>query len=664
MARIPLGNFGQSVPQVGQTPTAGQGFGQATAEAVQRLGNTADQVFGQLQRQAEARAQQVETIKTQGAVNNGLADLFDSVQADVTSRKLDTLGALAAWKDGSQKVIADGTAGVTGEVAPLVQAHAEALRGQLQNRLFDTFRAQEKQDTNALIGQTTEQLQRFGQTDPGSAIKQHGALLDTQGPTAGLDANQIAKAKQSFAEGVVYNQFYRAGTAAYQSGSVDALDAVQHRLASPEADMLDPQKRAVLQQQIFGFRTQLQSRQDAAQARIDRQAEKQFRQATAALTKAEGVVLGGGMLDAGTIQSLTTLASGTGLEAQVQSLLADQQGVARFAAQPAPQRAATIEEALAGRADPARGISPAGQKQLDMMQRIDSNLREKVRDGNAWAAYAQAGNPAPAAVQLSNPTEAVQVLQDRMRLIDDVETWAGQRVSPLQPLEAEAFGKMLRALPPDQAATLLGQAGALIGDADRVGALGRQIKDKDGVLGMAMLYANSGTTTGRLTAELVLRGDQAIRDKVIKVDGAQVTGWRSDIAKQVRGAYSNAELEQNVVDAAFRIAAATDGDVKRAVRLASGGIVEHNGAKIPLPYGMAEGDFDKRLAAVTPANLESQAPGGFVVVGSTRLPLADFTASLPSARLVHAGQGLYNVQAGGGLVTNEAGKRITIRISP
>ena len=46
------------------------------------------------------------------------------------------------------------------------------------------------------------------------------------------------------------------------------------------------------------------------------------------------------------------------------------------------------------------------------------------------------------------------------------------------------------------------------------------------------------------------------------------------------------------------------------------------------------------------------------------MPLAQFVATLPKASLVHAGQGLYNVRAGSGVVTNSAGKRITLTVNP
>ena len=98
--------------------------------------------------------------------------------------------------------------------------------------------------------------------------------------------------------------------------------------------------------------------------------------------------------------------------------------------------------------------------------------------------------------------------------------------------------------------------------------------------------------------------------------------------------------------------------------LATGGIVERNGFKVPLPYGMNEDDFTKRINSVRPADLAAQAPDAQVMIGSKPMPLDQFVATLPKASLVHAGPGMYNVRAGSGLVTNSAGKRITLTVRP
>jgi hypothetical protein len=122
--------------------------------------------------------------------------------------------------------------------------------------------------------------------------------------------------------------------------------------------------------------------------------------------------------------------------------------------------------------------------------------------------YGQHGIDATTRVP-QTPADAIGLIRLRAQQLPALETWTGKPESPLQPQEAEAVAKMVRALPLDQASSMLAAFGELTGDQFRTGALAKQLGDKDGALGRAMMYASAQTTQGRLTAQLVLQGDQA-----------------------------------------------------------------------------------------------------------------------------------------------------------
>jgi hypothetical protein len=259
------------------------------------------------------------------------------------------------------------------------------------------------------------------------------------------------------------------------------------------------------------------------------------------------------------------------------------------------------------------------------------------------------------------------VLAERMKQIGTVEAAAERKVSPLQPQEAETIGRLVQSLPPDQQSSALAGLGKMIGDADRLAALARQIDAKDKVLSTAMMVGDLQTTQGRYVSELVLKGARAIKDKAILIDEHKETGWRGAIAREIGDAFPNQEVRDRVIDAAYYVQAgfAAEGggaDTSRAIRLVAGRIVDRNGSKIPLPRGMEERDFEKRLSSIKPVDLAAQAPGGTVFVGKSAVPLEQFVKSLPDAALVNAGAGRYNVRAGMSLVTNSQGKRITIEV--
>lgn len=671
MAKIDTGNFGFGQAQIGRAPVA-QDVSGGVFQAAQRLGATGQNLAenylakaDQEARQVADRSEQAKALTAHAQIQNGLADAYDRVSADVTAGKLDKVSGTAAWKDAREQVMKDYLPGVPPSRQELVAAQVQGLEGTLTNKLFDTFRKRDQQDVAAGLLTYREQQERFASTDPQAAIQQYHRFVDEMAPAAGWTPEQGAKAKQTFVEGVRFNQFRGAAQAQMQAGSIEGLNEVQRRLSGPDGDALDPARRNQLDQTIFGWAQGIEARAVRAADKSERDQKRRFDQATDILKSGRDIALAGGFLAPDFVAQMVADAQGTGLEPQVQQLLASQTQVAGFASLPPDRRAATLEQLRARRADPAVGIDPEGQKLLNRAEQIDDSLRRKVDAGEAWSAAQSVGvvrNVPP--LNLGDPSAAMGAVQTRMREIGQVEAWAGRKISPLQPEEAEQLAKVLRSVKPDQAASVLGQLGTVLGDADRIGALAKQIGDKDGTLGLVMAYASARTSEGRNTGQLILEGEQRIKDKAVRVDGAVETGWRGAISMTVRGAYSNQEVENKVMDAAFKIAAATDGDVDRSIRLASGGIVERNGGKIPLPYGMSERDFDKRVDGITSDTLADQAPGGFVQAGPARIPIAEFVKSIPRARLVHAGQGLYNVRAGNTLVTNERGQRITLRVAP
>jgi hypothetical protein len=536
----------------------------------------------------------------------------------------------------------------------VLDAHLEGTTGTLQRSLGGVIQKRQQHDAASTIDQFGEQVSREGMRQgPAWAAEKYGAMVDFYGGAANLDEKARATLKQKFTEKVHADFFTQAGVAALTQGNDEELRKLREQVAGPQGDAMDPLKRATIQHTLFGWEQHILAGRDR-QANQD--AQEQARRVTEAadtLNKGTDIALGGGYLSPDFIQEMVTKAAGTPLAPSVERLIASQRTVAGFASRPAADRDAILERTRAERATPGVGTDPLGDKLLTTMTAMNDKLKRQA-DENPWQAAQQAGVIKDAPVfSLADPQTAVATVQARMQQISTIENWTGKRVSPLQPQEIEQLGKFVRQLPLDQASTMLGAMGATLGDADRVGALGKQLHDKDGTLGLAMMYASAQTTQGRKTAELVLRGDQALSDKTALVDKAQETGWRSQIAKQIRGAYSNREVEDQLVDAAFKITAANyaDGkgaDISNSVNLATGGIVERNGQKFPLPYGMKEREFDKRIESIGVPDLQEQARDGNVYVGRTPMPLEQFVATLPKASLVHAGQGLYNVRAGTG----------------
>lgn len=684
--QIPMGNFGSAQAQepgvvAVPRPTADPYAGQLA------LADTAMRISGDMlqdERQKAIQQQRAAAALTLATTSNELQDAHDSVVNGLKDGSIATDQAGSKFRESVTKIKSANLTGLVPEQRAIIDDNIVMTTGKLERSLGGAVLQRKQTETGAVIDQFGEQVQRETlRIGPEAAISKYGAMVDFSGSAAGLTPEQIGKRKQAFAENVTYSFYNAAGSDALTRGDVKGLDAVMQRIAGPEGEALDPIKRTQLTHQIFGYKQHLEAKAERDANAAVREQEQRVKLASDTYGKGWDLVASGQYLSPEYIKELTTATAGTEYEKPTLDLLGSQKKIAGFASLSAADRAAVLERERSAGATPGQGTSPEVAKTVAYMERIDRETNEMAKE-NPWLATQKRGviQDAPILTTATMQSgEFLPIFQKRMQTIGTVENYVGRKVSPLQPAEAEAFAKGVHSLPIDQQATLLASVGAMIGDPERIAMLSKQLGDKDGHMGLAMSYAGSQTTLGNTTASLLLRGSQAIKDKTVKVDGIAESGWRASIAKEVRGTFPNQMLEDKAIEAAFLITAANGGsDIPRAIRLATGGVMDFNGSKIPLPYGMAsegqsdgEKKFKKAIAAIDVPALLPQASqdkpdptgaGAFVVAGNAKIPLDQFVKSLPDAKLVHAGQGLYNVRAGTTLVTNAQGKRIVIKVAP
>lgn len=666
--KISLGNFGNTVarPSPGiQVPNTGA----AVAQAVGGLAQAGGDIVNQMQVNAEAQ-RRADAALSLAQFDNDARDAHDEITRQVDAGQIkaaDAIGTLRTRMGDLQKQRFEG---MDADTRRVIEPNLVRTTGALERNLQGVVVKRQQSEIGASIDGLGEQFQRNAMRDlPGSIANYHGAV-DALGPQAGWTPEQIAQKKQAFTEAATYNVANATLEGAAQTGNIDLVRAARAKIEGPDGEPLDPAKRTALITKAYGFENGIEAAAVREREKAEREAKAREEKAKDAVNAATDIVLRGKYLDLDTINSLATTTAGTTYSAQAQQLVQNQGEAARFATMPSAQRKALIEQENAAAVTKGQGISPARQKQLDQLGRIDSNIDSAVKD-NAWQAAQESGviQRAPA-VNIGNVQDAQQIIGARMQQIGQVEQWTGRKESPLQPDEARTIGKIIQALPPDQAATALGAMGGLVRDADRVATLAKQMGTENSAITNAMAYANAQTSTGRYTAELVLRGQAALKDGTAKVDAAKETGWKASIAKQIDGLSLNQDTTRAWKDSAYLILAGlvAEGkspDINQAVNLATGGVREQrDGSKIPRPYGMSDDTFTQRIAGITPADLAQQAPGGNVFSGATAIPLGRFIQQLPNASLVHAGQGRYNIRAGQGFVTNSAGQRVTIDLNP
>jgi len=664
--KIPMGNFGNVVAEPQRQAQFSNAAGQAIGQGLSDLGRAAGGIAQDMQ-QAELQKQRSQASMTLATISNRGYDLNDEIARDVNDGKLPAAQAVPEFRKRMGQVVGESTKDLTADQRMIIDEHLIKSNGMHERNLNGVAIKRTQNEIGANLLGMGEQFQRAAMRDLPGSIAQFGKSVDTMGPEAGWSPEKIAQVKQGFVEGATFNLANATLEGAAQTGDLGLVVAAREKIQGPDGEPIDPARRTALITKAYAFENGIKASTIRDIEKQKREQEAKENKAFDAYTAASTLQMEGRYFSTDYINNLSTVTAGTAMAPAVQELVKTQTKFAGFASYPLAQQTAEIERLRAAGSTRGAGTSPDEEKFVDQLERI-RDAGQKAYAENPWTAAQDRGviQRAPE-IELTDMNTASAVLAARMQQIGAVEAAAGRKVSPLQPQEAETIGRLVRMLPPDQQSNALATVGKAVGDGDRLAALAKQIDDKDKVLGTAMMVGDLQTTQGRYVSELVLKGSRALKDKSIMVDSAKETGWRGAIANEIGDAFPNQEVRDRMIEAAYLVqagfAAENSGtDVKRAIRLVAGEIVEHNGSKIPLPRAMDESTFEKRLSSITPANLAAQTPGGTVLVGKTAVKVADFVNSLPDAALVSAGQGRYNIRAGMGLVTNAKGQRITIEV--
>lgn len=677
MARIPAGEgLGNVVAQpqraAGMVPGAsGEQIGQALGQAA---GGMLDQMERQARAQAiaderqrrEAEAQRKAAEKAQAnarmlATQDDLALLHDDIADGIKTGKIAKDQAGAEWQRLASERVTQAVEGVPQDYRELAQSSLQHRTQVLGRGITKAVTQRDQADTLAAVNQTLEYTQRLYLKDPRAADQLTSATLEQLGPFTGLTSEQVRGAGQKWKELTRYNLATTLVTDARRDNK--ALDAVSARLAGDEFTDLDPQRRATLSAQIEGYRVANEQRAEVAARRAQAQAEASLRRAEAEYTAAAGLINSGKVLSDAYIESATKKMAGTPFAAAFGEMVKQGPERAAFGSQPLAVMDRTLN-GLRAQLNQA-GTDPKTEKQIQALQQVRDAAVREYRDDPLPAALERGIIQAIAPLDVSSIAAVRGGLAARAEQAQIVATRTGEPVSPLLKAEAEQVARLVAQLPVEQRATAVAELAQVAGPGT-ASAIGRQIAPKDKALGLALGLAGSKTTAGRYTSELVLRGAQAIKDKAIKEDNAALTGVRAQVAAEIGNAYLNDEARQAMIDAAvlvnYGLQSEGSGDVQQAVRLATGGITERNGRKVPLPYGVPEAEFNRKLQGLNAAMLAPQLPDGNVYIDGKPMAAEEFAKQVPGAVLLNAGQGRYAVQAGRGVVTNKDARPVILEV--
>jgi hypothetical protein len=629
MAQIPRGDFGNRVARPGPMPSVPNGVtdgASSTIAAGARIGMDLQAEADRQRRQDAMEAKQARDEADRAAalvtLNKGkdaLADAHDQVAQGIADGSIGKDDGEGEFATRAQKAI---NAMGIGEVQDpnrraVIQAQLTGDTDRLGNSIRKVVTQRNKQDVTSAITQTLEYQQRQYGSDPAKATAAAMQTVDMLAQHSTLTPDQAVKLKQTWKENTQFTAGYEMVSAGRNSRS--ALDAAEQALGGlPD---LDPQKRAVLGDRIAAYRMHLDQKAEIAAARAQREADRRLHQAEAAFNTFQVLADKGGAMAPEFIDATLQRTAGTPYQAGIRALAQQARDTGGIAAQPVSvqqQALASIDAQIA-----REGRSPGLDKRREQIAKVVTASQADIKNDGLHAALERGliGELKPMDFS-GGPAGLVKQMLERAPLAQRAAGWAGRPVSPLLGEEADQLRTSLDALPPkDRSIAIAGMAGAL--DPQTAAGLAAQLDSKDKALALAFAYGGSATTAGRFTSELVLRGAQAKKDgtstKGEKQPDVKVAQWSAHIAAALDGAYPAQTMTDNTREAALLIAhglASEAGgrlqtkDLDKAVTLAAGGTVaEVNGRRVPLPAGMDESAFEKRLRSVTPQEIVAQSAG-------------------------------------------------------
>lgn len=670
MARIPRGEgLGEVVATSGNMSMRGaagseEAFGGALAGAV---ANTGAQMVDQERREAdrlarEAKATREAANRTKAAieVQNMETDLdliSDEVATGIQDGTIDKTAARDEFKRRTQERITSGLPNIPAEHLPVAQSAVNNRAARIGRTIDKAVLQRDQQDVRAGLQSQFEYAQRLYLKDPAAADAMVAGTLEALGPFSGMNPAELQKAHQSWRESTRLNKATSMVTEARRDNK--ALDSVAKALNGEEFADLDPQRKTTLLSQIEGFQVSNIQRAEVEMRRREAAQERYLRKAEAEFNAAQSIITQGKVLSPEYVTQVSSAVAGTPYAMAFRETLKQAPERTAFGVQPLSVQRDAL---MAARAQlNAGGTTPDAEKRVASLEKLYAEAVKDYAEEPLRAAQERGVLTSIAPVDTKSVQGLVGSLAQRVDQASLVRQQTGAPVSPLLRHEAEQVSQMINILPVEQRSSAVAQIAEVLGP-ETAAAFGRQVAPKDKALGIAIGMASAKTTAGRYTSELVLRGAQAMKDKAVKTDNMAVTGIRARVAEEIGAAYPNQELRETMIEAAvlaeYGLQSEGSGDLRRAVNLVTGGIGERGGSKFPLPYGMNAETFDKRIKALTPMDIKTAQ----VVVGGKQISAYDFLEKIGDAPLIHAGQGRYAVQAGGGIVRRPDGKPLILEV--
>ncbi len=348
--------------------------------------------------------------------------------------------------------------------------------------------------------------------------------------------------------------------------------------------------------------------------------------------------------------------------------------------------AGMAELVKASKPQPGVGFAARQQNYDILLKAVDHVNKARANDPVAFALQAGAYGIQP----IAKPDDLGALGQEMARRASVAPQMARDYGTPVNLLtdgEAKGLTALLRTQPVEQQKKLLGAMAQGVNNLPLYKAALQAIAPDMPTVALAGLYQASGyrTTQGHDTADLILRGQAILTPPDAKEDGSGHAGgkalvkmpeaklmlsdWNSVTGSAFKGSERAADLYLQTARVVYAAKSAEDGDYsgvlnagrwKSAIQIATGGIENHNGSQIVLPYGKPYSQFRDYVGGAAPQAIK--AAGGEFSAGGAKLAAADFARMLPGAQLQSVQGGGYWVRAGNGVVMGANGRPYLLQV--
>ena len=677
MATIPRSRGPAVMPGRAVVPQAsGAEAGMASARAMENFGQTGQQVAlnirgdqmreeqrvaDEQRRQAEA-ANRAREMAHLGKTEDALRDAQDEILTGLQTGEVPKDQAESIWQERAKKITEDALPGFTDQSRPLVQGQIENMGARLGNGVRKAKTQRDRQDVTAGITTTLEYLQRQYQADPAGSTAKAMQTLEQLGPFSTLSAPERAKLAQSWKEGTQYTAAFEVVNAAKNSPKL--LTIAEQALAGDKFADLDPQRRAVLVNQIDGHRVRLAQQAEIAAARAARQQEAALNRARAEFETFQAMADKGTVLAPEYIDRVTKATAGTPYQAGIKQVSQQIAAVGGLAAQSIATQQATLD-AITGQIAKT-GRTPELDARRAQVEKVLNGSRQDLQADPLRAGLERGVITELQPLNLSGGIPGVlQQITTRVQQANTVGQWAGAGVSPLTADEAASFGKMLGNTRPDDKANAIALMASQVPSA-QLQALAKQLNEHDRGLYLAMTIGSTKTSAGTPAARLVLLGQEYLRSEG-KKDNTLPAASRKTVSDLVGDMFTG-QVREDIVDAAtyVQLGKKMDGQdqtARKSVEAVIGSqIINHAGRQIPAPPLMSLSMFQDALPKAGAAAIAKLPDAKVHTTGGEVIPAADFLADLPLTELLPAGAGRYYVRAGSGVAMDAKGKKIILEV--